>query len=67
VCEPDDARSVHPAIGALTRSASRAADELAPYLSMRKATYVLGALAGSGAFLSNSCMYAEEIKMLLLA
>jgi hypothetical protein len=48
LCEPDDVRQVHPAVGALTRAAGRAAEELAPYLTRRKLAYTLGCVAAAG-------------------
>lgn len=39
---------VHHAVGALTRAAGRAAEELAPYLTQRKAAYTLGCVASAG-------------------
>ena len=47
--EQDEARQVHPSVSALTRAAGRAAEELAPYLSPRKAAYTLGCVAPAGA------------------
>lgn len=49
--DADEARQVHPSVSALTRAAGRAAEELTPYLSPRKAAYTLGCVAPAGACL----------------
>jgi hypothetical protein len=49
VVEEEDVGEVHPAIGELTRAASRAAEECSPYLPPRKHTYAFGCVAGTGA------------------
>jgi len=49
ICDEEDAKDVHPAMGALTRAASRAAEELVGYLPHKKMNYVCGPVAGAAA------------------
>ncbi|MEW5303809.1 MAG: hypothetical protein WDW36_006464 [Sanguina aurantia] len=49
LCGEGDARELHPSVGALTRAALRAVQEVSPFLSPAKLHYVFGGMANAAA------------------
>lgn len=49
LCGEEDAKELHPSVGALTRAALRAVQDVTPFLSPAKLHYVFGGMANAAA------------------